>query len=219
MRAAKLGSMVSRGALGASLVVCLMASATGTAFAQTERAWDLDETPHAQKGIPAQIGSNVRDGLVGVVDSIGQGAFSAFALVSPYGALGRKALTFGGDVIGLVDNNPLTEHVLNGVLSRHLLRFGAGSKSAPKSVAFLHDQDDWDTPMPSDDAYVGRATFRTEAYIASSTLVTTGAVVVSDLVVRPLGSLVTIFGARGIGDEMDEWGLDLIEAAMKVRFL
>ena len=38
-------------------------------------------------------------------------------------------------------------------------------------------------------------------------------------IVRPLGSLVTIFGARGIGDEMDDWGLDLIDQATKVRFL
>jgi hypothetical protein len=61
--------------------------------------------------------------------------------------------------------------------------------------------------------------FHTESYIASSTLATTGAVIVSDLVVRPIGRLITIFGGRGIGDELDDWGLNLIDQATKVRFL
>ncbi len=45
------------------------------------------------------------------------------------------------------------------------------------------------------------------------------AVVVSDLLVRPAGSLITIFGARSQGEDMNKWGVDLIEGSLKARGL
>jgi hypothetical protein len=214
-----LGSTIGKGALGAALALSLVAGMAGPASAQTSRAWDLKETPYEQKNVAARIGSNVRDGLVGVFDNAGQALFSSVALISPYGGLARKLVTFTGDVVGLVDDNPVTRHVLDGVLSRHLLRFGEGARGTPAAVAWIHDQDDWNVPTPGRDVYVGRAWFRPDAYLSNSVLATVGAVVVSDLILRPVGNVITIFGARQMGGEMDEWGLDLIEQAAKVRFL
>jgi hypothetical protein len=37
--------------------------------------------------------------------------------------------------------------------------------------------------------------------------------------IRPAGSLITIFGARETGDSMHEFGIDLIEESLRIRFL
>ena len=216
MRAGQLGLTVGKCVLCAALVGSLVVAAAAPASAQQSRAWDLEETSYEQRTLPARIGTNVRDGLVGIFDSFGQALFSGFHLTN---GLLRKASTFSGDVVGLVDNNPLTERVLNGVLSRHLLRFGAGMRHVAGDVGDTHDAA-WNTPTASMDDFVGPGRyFRMEAYANNSTLAALGAVVVSNLVIRPAGKLVMIFGARKLGDELDEWGLDLVEQSLKVRFL
>jgi hypothetical protein len=206
--------------LGLALVLALAGGATGIAGAQEiERAWDLQERPYDQKNLAQKAGSNVRDGVVGIVNSFGQGLFSAARILAPFGgALGQKVVTVVGDVVGVVDNNVVTQHVTNAILSRHLLRYGAGAKGMPGTVGMLHDTD-FKTPTPGLSDFVGPAMFHTEAYAANSALATLGAVVISDIVVRPIGKVITIFGGRQIGDDLDEWGEGLIESALKVRFL
>ena len=211
MRAGQLGLTVGKCVLGAALVGSLVAGAATPASAQQARAWDLQETPYEQRTTAAKIGTNVRDGVVGIFDSFGQAFISGFHLTS---GLFRKASTFGGDVVGLVDNNPLTERVLNGILSRHLLRFGAGMKHVAGDVGDTHDAA-WNTPTASMDDFVGPGQyFRMEAYANNSTLAGLGAVVISNVVIRPVGNLIMIFGARKLGKELDEWGLDLVEQSL-----
>ncbi|MCZ6823002.1 MAG: hypothetical protein O7F10_08655, partial [Deltaproteobacteria bacterium] len=107
----------------------------GSAQAQEiERRWDQTEKAYGDMNIAEKIGSNARKGFVGLIDSVAQGAFSAFAIVWPSGFLGSKLATFAGDVIGLVDNNVATKHVTQGILSRQLLRFGVGAKRMPKAL-------------------------------------------------------------------------------------
>jgi hypothetical protein len=220
MRAGRVISHIGKGLLFLALAAFLVAGAAAPVSAQqVERSWDLTERPYDQMNLPQKVGTNVRNGVVGLVDSVGQALFSGVALISPYGGLGRKAGTFIGDVVGVVDNNPATRHVLNGILSRHLLRFGSGMRGVPKGVATIHDADGWDTPTPGREAFVSEQWFHTEAYTSNSVLAGTGAVIVSNLIVRPVGSLITIFGARQTGKEMNEGGLDLIEQSLKVRFL
>ena len=216
MRAGQLSLTVGKCVLGSALAVALVAGAASPVSAQQSRAWDLEETPYEQRTLPAKIGTNVRDGLVGIFDNFGQAVFSAFHLTN---GLFRKASTFTGDVVGLVDNNPLTEQVLNGILSRHLLRFGSGMKHVAGDVGDTHDAS-WNTPTASMDDFVGPGVYlRVEAYANNSTLAGLGAVVISNGVVRPLGNLILIFGGRKMAGEMDEWGLDLVEQSLKVRFL
>jgi hypothetical protein len=66
--------------------------------------------------------------------------------------------------------------------------------------------------------YVGDQTFHTRAYAEPSVLGLLGGVVISDLLIRPAGSIITIFGARSTGDPMHEYGINLIEQSTKVAF-
>lgn len=202
-----------------ALVTALAATlATGTAQAQ-ERRWDVTEKPFDQASQAEQIGRNVRDGMVGLVDSLGQGLLSAAAIGSPWGGLvARKVATFGGDVIGLVDDNDVTEHVFKGILSRQLLRFGTGGGGFAAGLGVIHDTK-FDAPDLQVSDYTGDQMFHTDAYMKPSALATLGAVVASDVVARPLGNLLTIFGFRSVGEDLDEWGMDLIEQALAVEFL
>ena len=190
----------------------------GSAQAQeVERRWELTEKAYADMNIAEKIGSNARKGFVGLIDSVAQGAFSAFAIGAPTGGfLARKLLTVAGDVVGLVDNNVATQHVTQGILSRQLLRFGSRAMGVPKALGNIHDTE-FEAPAMKLEDYVGDETFHTKVYMEPCGLAMLVAVVVSDLLVRPAGSLITIFGARSQGEEMDEWGVDLIERSLKTR--
>ncbi len=192
----------------------------GSAQAQeVERRWEHTEKAYGDMTIADKIGSNARKGFVGLIDSVAQGAFSAFAIGAPTGGfLARKVLTVAGDVVGLVDNNVATKHVTQGILSRQLLRFGTGAKGMPNALGNIHDTK-FEAPALELEDYVGNQTFHTKAYIQPSALASVGAVVVSNLLVRPAGSLITIFGARSQGEAMNEWGVDLIERSLKAKGL
>lgn len=192
----------------------------GSAQAQEiERRWDQTEKAYGDMNIAEKIGSNARKGFVGLIDSVFQGAFSVAAIASPYGGfLVSKLATVVGDVIGLVDNNVATKHVTQGILSRQLLRFGVGAKRMPKALGGIHDTE-FEAPVMELEDYVGNQTFHTKVYMEPSALASLGAVVVSNLLVRPAGSLITILGARSQGEAMHEWGVDLIERSLKVKGL
>ncbi len=154
----------------------------------------------------------------GLVDSVAQGLFSAFAILYPGGGLlGAKVGTIAGDVVGLVDNNIVTKHVFKGILSRQLLRFGAGASGLHKGLGVIHDTD-FTGPQLTLEQYIGDEIFHTDAYTAPSVLVTAGAVVISNFVIRPVGSIITILGARETGDSLHEYGLGLIDDSLDVNF-
>ena len=69
------------------------------------------------------------------------------------------------------------------------------------------------------DAYLGDRAFRPDVYMHQSNLATLGTVVLGDILIRPAGFLITIFGARDTGQRMNEYGLDLIQRGTKVNFL
>ena len=192
----------------------------GSAQAQEiERRWDHTEKAFEDMNIAQKIGSNARKGFVGLIDSVAQGAFSAFAILTPAGGfLASKLMTVAGDVVGLVDNNIATQHVTQGILSRQLLRFGVGAKGMPKALGNIHDTE-FEAPAMELEDFIGNQTFHTKAYMQPSALATLGAVVCSNLLVRPAGSLITIFGARSQGEAMHEWGIDLIERSLQVKGL
>ncbi len=180
------------------------------------RRWDYPDN-YDQLSLPAKIGSNVRDGAVNLVDSVGQGLITGYTVVL-FGTAVPKAATFLGDVVGLVDNNPVTKHVLNGVLSRHLLRLGVGSQGAPGAAAFIHDTE-WDIQTAPIDAYVGDRVFRPDVYAHPSIVGGLVGVVIGDIVVRPFGSIITIFGARETGERIDAQGISIVEGGFRLRFL
>ena len=180
------------------------------------RRWDLPDN-YDQLSLPGKIGSNVRDGTVNLVDSVGQGLITGYTVIL-LGVAVPKAASFLGGVVGLVDNNPVTRHVLNGILSRHLLRLSIGSRGAPNAAAFIHDSE-WDIPMAPVDAYIGDTAFHPEPLAHPSILGSLGGVLIGDFLVRPAGSIVTFFGARETGKRIDAEGLRIIEGGFRMRFL
>ena len=208
--------------LAVALVVSLavpIVSAGDASAAEPDRRWNSREGPFDDRNLPEKLGSNVRDGVIGVVDSLFQGVLSASAIVSPYGGLLlHKVSTFVGDVIGIVDNNPVTHHVFQGVLSRQLLRLGAGAAGTKEALGAIHDQKFAGSMLEQSD-FIGDQAFHTKAYTDTSVLATLCAVVVADILIRPVGGIVTIFGARELGEELNQTGLDMIENASQVNFL
>ena len=209
--------------VAAGLIVGSFGSLALPSSAQAEevqRRWESHADPsYDDLNIAQKAGTNLRHGVVGLVDSVFQGAFSAVAILSPWGgSLARKVGTFAGDVIGLVDDNIVTEHITRGVLSRQLLRFGVGAKGITKGLGTIHDTEFSGPEMTLDD-YVGEQLFHTRAYVEPSALAGVCAVVISNFIVRPIGSIITIFGARSTGETMHEYGLDLIDRSLDVNFL
>ena len=185
-----------------------------------EPDWDLrwrDPDPaYSEMGWPRKIVSNLRVGIVEFVDSLGQGLFSLFRIGSKL-AVG-KVSTFVGDIVALIDHNFATQYVFQGVISRHLLRFGTRAKGLEKAIAVIHDTDYDPLGLELKD-YIGHEYFHTDVWLSPSILVTAVAVVVADGIIRPLGRIITIFQFRGTGDSMNEYGKELIGRSVKVRFL
>ncbi len=225
MRTIRSGSGLHRRAAALLIAGSLVgALASAPAFAQpqgVERRWTLDETPYDQQNFVRKIGSNVRDGTVGLVDSLVQGVMSVVSLINPRsgGVALQKLATFGGDIVGLIDNNPGTQYVFKGILSRHLLRFGAGAKGASQGIAFIHDTEFEDVPGLELEDYVGDTAFHPRAYGRPSIVVGALGIVAGDFVVRPIGHILMIFGLRGTGETMDQWGKNVVEASLRVPFL
>jgi len=210
-----LAGVLALAVLAASLIVAVPDSAN----ALTRRWERIEVTPYDQMGIPEMVGTNVRRGLTGLVDSVMQGAFSGFRILSPWGGfLVSKIFTVAGDLVGIVDNNIVTQHVFQGILSRQFLRFGVGAKGITDGLGVIHDTEFTGQELALD-AYIGDETFHTDAWTAPGGIVTLGAVIGSNFVIRPIGSVITIFGARATGDSMHEYGKGLIESSLDVNFL
>ncbi len=220
----------ARSRLAIRMVACIsmsmfLVSVSGqSAFAidgELKRRWVLMETPYEEQNIARKIGSNLRDGVVGLVDSLGQGAMSAISLFNPRngGVLLPKLSTFAGDLVGLIDNNYATRYVTKGIISRHLLRFGAAGHGAAEGIAFLHDAE-WDElPEMTLADYVGDTYFHPKTYYTPSIVAGIAGIVVGDFVVRPVGHIIMIFGARKAGESVDEWGKNVVAESLQIPFI
>ncbi|MCH8332906.1 hypothetical protein IIC65_03150 [Candidatus Sumerlaeota bacterium] len=180
--------------------------------------WVTNEEPYEDARSYDKMGRNVRDGLIGFIDSYAQGLFAALALVSPGGFIVQKLSTMAGDVVGLIDDNALTEHVLKGIISRQFLKYGASARNFLTTLGSVHQTSFAGGDQPDVGAYVGDRTFHTEVYGYPSGVATLGAAILADFVVRPFGNVLLIFGARETAGRIDQAGLDLIGRSAKVHF-
>ena len=129
----------------------------------------------------------------------------------------KRLLRVVGDVVGLVDDNFVTKHVFKGILSRQLLRFGAGNTAIVNGLAVIHDTE-YDGPSLPLEAYVGEDYFHTQAYVTPSIFVMLGGVIASDILIRPAGNLIMVFGARETGQAMNDFGVRLVGSSTKPKF-
>lgn len=193
-------------------------AAPGRPGGMPEFRWQTNEVPYEEAPLDDKIGRNIRDGLLGIIDNAFQGVFSGVVIVSQTGFITQKFVTFTGDVVGLVDDNAITEHVFKGILSKQLLKFGSRAQGMPRALGGIHETQ-FDAPRRTLDDYLGDRAFHVKAYSAPSGVVTLVGVIVGDLIVRPAGNFITIFGARETGRQLDEIGLDLVEGGLNVPFI
>jgi hypothetical protein len=209
-------------------IVALAASARAGESAGLD--WQVEEAP---AGPALGFARGVRDGVLGLADDmmdVQLAFFSEFALDA------GEALALGSDAIGLVDDNPVTQHVLKATASKSLAKTAwlfhlSGSEAILGSHGLeaetwlshsltqlnpLLDPEEESPRLPLEaTAFVGEALLHGEVYtsrIPGSVLVPALA---ADLVVRPVGNLVRIAGFHSAADEIEDWGNGLVRASVR----
>lgn len=180
--------------------------------AQFQPRWEVNEVAYEDEevGTVERAGRNVRDGMTGIIDNWFQGIF-AVATIAPFtGYSVQKIAIMLGDIVGLIDDNPWTEHVFKGILSRQLLRFGSGARNYLPTLSGIH-QHTFEGPKFTVIDYVGNEAFHTKVYGRPSALATFFGIVAADFFIRPAGNFITIFGAREAGNSVNEFGFDVIQ--------
>jgi len=226
--------MACSGAVIRALVLTLaLASASFGARADEAPARGLDwEVREAPAGPVLSWIRGVRDGVLGLLDDVTDaqlGVFSELALDS--GAL----LELGSDVVGLVDDNPVSEHVFKGTASKSLAKTAwlfhlAGSEAVLGSHGLeteswvaqsldqlnpLLDPDEAPARLPLEPiAFVGEGILHTEVYSAHVPGSILLAAAAADLVVRPVGNLVRIVGFHGTADRIETAGNGLLRRTL-----
>jgi hypothetical protein len=214
----------------------LLALACGTLCAGPAAAldWEVAESPEAPA--PVRAAQNVRDGVLGLADAF----FDANTAVFGAFALGASQLFMGaGDAVGLVDDNPVTEHVTKGVLSKNLAKVGylwhlAGAESllgshgleverwAARDAAALNpllageDARQLEGPLPLDPlAFVEEGLLHEDAYQPASPFAVLGATVLVDGALRPAASVLRIGQLTGPADALDACASDWFRRAVE----
>jgi hypothetical protein len=200
----------------------------GVAFvASGASAEGLDWQVHEREPAPTPIAvaRNVRDGAIGLADlyfDANTALFGCFSLAA------SQLFMVAGDGVGLIDDNPVTQHVTKGLLSKNLAKVAylwhlAGAESllgshglevdrwATRDAATLNpllgdeDVESLEGPLPRDPlVFVEESMFHADAYQPVAPLVDLGATVVVDGVLRPAASLLRIAQAKGAADALDE---------------
>jgi hypothetical protein len=196
--------------------------------------WEVHEREPAPA--PVLVARNLRDGLIGLADvyfDTNTALFGCFSLAA------SQLFMIASDGVGLIDDNPVTQHVSKGLLSKSLAKVAylwhlAGAEAllgshgveverwASRDAATLNpllgdeDVESLQGPLPRDPlAFVEEAMFHADAYQPAAPLVDLGAAVAVDLALRPAASLLRIGQAKVAADAIDErardWFLRAVE--------
>ena len=180
--------------------------------------WEVEEAP---AGPAVRALRNFRDGVLGLLDDVTDlqlAAFSEASLLLSTGIMGAS------DVLGVVDDNPVSQHVFKGVASKSLAKTAyllhlAGSEAilgshgleaeswasqALEDLNPLLDEEDRRGGIPLEPlSFVGEAMLHTDVYrartpgrIALTALVTDGAL-------RPIGSLLRAASVTAGADALE----------------
>ncbi|MBW2281917.1 MAG: hypothetical protein JRG82_14340 [Deltaproteobacteria bacterium] len=218
-----------RRALTAALLLLLLVPRPDADARAAERLdWDVEEE---EAGPVVSVLRSQRDGVIGLVDNVmdlQQGIFAEGALLI------SSALMLASDAVGLVDDNPVTQHVTRAVASKSLAKpaylfhvVGAeailGSHGL-ETESYLEDSLAQLNPLVEPDEsghmlplhpldFVGDAYFhpRPQARIPGAILLSA---VVADGLIRPFGNVVRIFGFAGTADRIEDFGCGLVRRAV-----
>lgn len=180
--------------------------------------WTVNEEPYEEAPTSEKIARNARDGLVGFVDSYFLGFYSAQVIISRSGFLTQKISVFVGDIVGLVDDNPWTEHVFKGIVSRQFYRLGSRAEGMPDAISKIHERDYAYLDKDTFD-YIGDRPFHHDVYFEPGAIPTLLGVVFGDFFIRPTGKLLQVFSLREAGMAVDEAGHKVIEKGLQIPFL
>ena len=162
--------------------------------------------------------ANVRDGFLGIFDNFFQGIVAVSVTASTTGFVVQKLATIMGDLIGLLDDNAVSEHIAKGILSQQFLKFGSSARTYLETMGAIHGTT-FEGPKFTLLDYVGNDTFHVKVYGKPSGLTTTGGILLADFFIRPAGNFILMFGARGPAQAVDEFGLKVIQKTTEVPFL
>jgi hypothetical protein len=196
--------------------------------------WEVEE--RAEAPAPVLAARNVRDGTLGLADAFldaNTAVFGAFAL-------GASQLFMGaGDLVGLVDDNAVTQHVTKGVLSKSLAKVAylwhlAGAESllgthgleverwAAHDAATLNpllaeeDVSRLDGPLPLDPlAFAEEGLFHADAYQPAAPFAVLGAAALADGALRPAASVLRVAQLTGPADALDARASDWFRRAVE----
>jgi hypothetical protein len=198
----------------------------------------LDWEVHEREDAPAPIlvARNLRDGALGLADVYFDANTALFGCVA---LAASQLFMITSDGVGLIDDNPVTQHVTKGVFSKSLAKIAylwhlAGAESllgshgleaerwATRGVATLNplladeDVEALEGPLPREPlAFVADSLFHGEVYQPAAPLVDLGATMVVDGALRPVASLLRFAQAKDAADAVDArasaWFLRAVE--------
>ena len=216
------------------LVACCCVLLAASAARAEGLDWEVAESADAPALVHAA--RNVRDGLLGLGDAFfdaNTALFGAFALAA------SQLCMAASDGLGLVDDNPLSQHVTKGIVSKQLAKVAylwhvAGAESllgshgleaerwatarAAALNPLLSDADvaELEGPLPQDPlVFVGEGMLHTEAYRPHAPFVDLGAALVADGLLRPSASLLRIVQLTETADALDARTRDGFRRALR----
>jgi hypothetical protein len=212
-------------------VLVLLAVVALAGVAQAEQLdWEVVEEP---AGPVLTWVRGARDGALGFLDAAADlqlGAFSELALLS------GAALMGASDLVGLVDDNPISQHVLEGVASKSLAKTAylfhlAGSEAilgshgletewyVERALAELNpllDEEEAAPPLPLEPLdFVEEGLVHAHVYTAHLPGSILLASALADGVLRPAANLARIAGARAAGDRVESLANRLVRKAVQ----
>jgi hypothetical protein len=192
--------------------------------------WEVEEKP---AGPAVRALRNFRDGLIGLFDDVTDLQLAVFSEASLLLSTGFMA---GSDVVGLVDDNPVSEHVFKGVASKSLAKTAyllhlAGSEAilgshgleaeswasqALEDLNPLLDEEDRRGGLPLEPlAFVGEGMFHDDVYRARIPGRIALTALVADGALRPVGSLLRAASATGSADALEVRARDWMRGAVE----
>jgi len=214
--------------LCAGLLALLMLAGPGSAAAE-RLDWDPDEEEAA--GF-VEILRHKRDGPLGILDDFLDLQLAVFAELA---LLTGSALMLTSDVVGLVDDNPITQHVTKSAVSKSLAKTAylfhvAGAESilgshglelewyledSMSQVNPLLDSEDSGPELPLHPLdFFEEGTFHTKPLTARVPLGIAVTAIVADGVIRPVGNVLLFFDLAGPADATEDFGTGLVRSAV-----
>lgn len=168
-----------------------------------------------QRGV-RKVCYNVRDGALGLARN---GWELVNGVCSGVGIVVGKTTVLAGDLVGFVDDNIITRHILRGIVSDTIEEVSYVVMRKTKTVMLVtHEMDDIPIVIDRYEYTDDDVIFKSRLYLRPWGVIVLPATVVSDGVIRPAGSVAKLLSIRRFTDmevedipgRLDRYGLQMI---------